>query len=173
MTLREPNHLIWNDRPPESDKEAVAEINASLEQLNGLRAVEINVSGPFARSKIAWKLVTYQHALLHRIVALIGGAAVAWNARCTLSAALSARAFMETMAVMAALESRVSRFLAEEDWGGLDGLAQQGIFARQLGDNIRDGLGNYVQARRFDALNALDFRNVFGLFFIFHNQMNI
>ena len=40
----------------------------------GLRAVEINVSGKFLRSKIAWKLATYQHALLHRLVALMNGA---------------------------------------------------------------------------------------------------
>jgi hypothetical protein len=129
MTLREPNYLIWDDRLAESDREVVSEINASLERLSGLRAVEINVSGPFARSKIAWKLVTYQHALLHRVIALMDGAAVVWNARCTLSAMLSARAFMETMAVMAELENRVSRFLALEDLGALDALAQQGIFA--------------------------------------------
>jgi hypothetical protein len=42
-----------------------------------LRAVEINVSGKFLRSKIAWKLATYQHVLLHRLVALMDGAAVA------------------------------------------------------------------------------------------------
>jgi hypothetical protein len=54
-----------------------------------LRPVEINVSGKFARSKIAWKLATYQHVLLHRLVANMDGAAVACNNRCTLSAMLS------------------------------------------------------------------------------------
>ena len=87
------------------------------------------MTGHFACSKIAWKLASYQHVLLHRIVALMDGAAVAWNSHCTLSAILSARAFMETLAVMAELESRVARLLAAEDLGGLDGVAQRGIFA--------------------------------------------
>jgi hypothetical protein len=94
-----------------------------------LRAAEINVTGKFLRSKIAWKLATYQHALLHRLVALMDGAAVAWNNGCTLSAMLSARALMETFAVMAELERRVAHLLKEEDLGGLDALAQNGIFA--------------------------------------------
>ena len=63
------------------------------------------MSGPFARSKIAWKLATYQHVLLHRIVALMDGASVAWNNRCTLSAMLSVRALMETLAVIAEFEA--------------------------------------------------------------------
>src|SRR5258708_2753859 len=100
-TLREPHRLAWDDRLTEADKALVEELNASLDRLDAGRAIEINVAGPFARSKIAWKLATYQYALMHRIVALMDGAAVAWNNRCTLSAILSARAFMETIAVMA------------------------------------------------------------------------
>jgi hypothetical protein len=129
MPLKEPNYLIWDRRLPESDRQVVSDVNASLERLNGLRAVEINVSGPFACSKVAWKLVTYQHALLHRIVALMDGAAVAWNAKCTLSAMLSARAFLETIAVMVELESQIGRFLTQEDLRAMDALAQRGIFA--------------------------------------------
>jgi hypothetical protein len=129
MALKEPIHLIWDGRLDEADKAEVAGLNASLDRLSGMRAVEINVSGKFARSKLAWKLASYQHVLLHRIVALMDGAAVAWNNRCTLSAMLSARAFMETLAVMAELESRVARLLAAEDLGGLDAVAQRGIFA--------------------------------------------
>ena len=56
---------------------AYRELNESLDRLNGLRAVEINVTGHFARSKIARKLASYQHVLLHRIVAQMDGAAVA------------------------------------------------------------------------------------------------
>jgi hypothetical protein len=129
MTLRPPASLIWDDRLTETDKDEVAELNASLDRLDGMRAVEINVAGPFLRSKIAWKLVAYQHALLHRIVALMDGAAVAWNARSTLGAILSARAFMETVAVLSALETRVAGFLDKQDLGALDDLAQNGMFA--------------------------------------------
>jgi hypothetical protein len=75
MSLKEPTQLEWDDRLTEADKKLVGELNAALDRLSGLRAVEINVSGKFARSKIAWKLATYQHALLHRLVALMDGAA--------------------------------------------------------------------------------------------------
>lgn len=141
VILRPPNSLIWDDRLPEGKKGTVAELNASLERLDGLRAVEINVSGPFLRSKIAWKLATYQHALLHRIVALIDGVAVAWNARSTLAAILTARAFMETYAIMADFEKQVERFLCSEDLHQLDTLAQNGIFATrdpELCDDVPD-----------------------------------
>ena len=138
MSLKEPTHLIWDDRLTETDKNLVGELNTSLDRLSGLRAVEITVSGKFLRSKIAWKLATYQHVLLHRFVALMDGAAVAWNNRCTVSAMLSARALMETFAVMAEFERRVTRLLKEEDLGGLDALAQNGIFASRDEEMIRD-----------------------------------
>ncbi len=115
VALKQPNHLLWDEGLTESDKQAMTDINASLDRLNGLRAVEINVAEHFARSKIAWKLATYQHALLHRIVALMDGTAVAWNNRCTLSAILSARALMETIAVMDAFENGVTNLLAGKD----------------------------------------------------------
>lgn len=138
MSLKEPTHLAWDDRLAEGDKKLVGDLNASLERLSGMRALEINVSGKFLRSKIAWKLATYQHALLHRLVALVDGAAVTWNSRCTLSAMLSARAFMETFAVMVEFERRVSRLLKEENLGGLDALAQNGIFASRDPKWIKD-----------------------------------
>jgi hypothetical protein len=138
MSLKEPTHFVWDDRLTEADKKQVGDLNTSLDRLSGLRAVEINRSGKFARAKIAWKLATYQHVLLHRLVALMDGAAVAWNSRCTLSAMLSARALMETFAVMAELEQRVSRLLKEDDLGGFDALAQNGIFASRDEDWIKD-----------------------------------
>jgi hypothetical protein len=138
MSLKEPTHLVWDDRLTEADKKLVGELNASLGRLSGLRAVEINVSGKFLRSKVAWKLATYQHVLLHRLVALMDGAAVAWNNRCTLSAMLSARALMETFAVMAEFERQVARLLKEADLGGLDALAQNGIFASRDPDWIKE-----------------------------------
>jgi hypothetical protein len=76
MTLRAPAKMVWDDRLPEADKAKIDEISAALDQLDGMRALEINVAGPFLCSKIAWKLATYQHALLHRAVALMDGVAV-------------------------------------------------------------------------------------------------
>jgi hypothetical protein len=65
MSLKEPAYLVWDDRLTEADKNLVGDLNASLTRLSGLRAVEINVSGKFLRSKIAWKLATYQHVRAH------------------------------------------------------------------------------------------------------------
>jgi hypothetical protein len=65
------------------------------------------------------------------------GAAIAWNNRCTLSAMLSARALMETLAVMAELERKVRRLLKEKNLCGLDALAQTGIFASRDKDWIK------------------------------------
>ncbi len=136
--LKEPTHLVWDNRLADADKELVGKLNAAVSRLSGLRAVEITVSGRFARSKIAWKLASYQHVLLHRLVALMDGAAVAWNNRCTLSAILSARALMETFAVIAEFEQRVERLLEEEDLGGLDTVAQNGIFASRDPEWVKD-----------------------------------
>jgi hypothetical protein len=66
------------------------------------------------------------------------GAAVSWNNRCTLSAMLSARALMETFAVMAEFERKVARLLKEENLAGLDALAQNGIFASRDPEMIKD-----------------------------------
>ena len=152
MTLKKPRHLVWDDRLPETDKQTIESLNQCLDRLNGLRAVEINIAGLFARSKIAWKLATWQHALLHRVVALMDGIAISWNNRCTLSAMLSARAFMETVAVLFDMETQVRRLLAEENVGGLDALAQRGTFATR--DPVL--LEDFPDAQAVNVLGLID-----------------
>jgi hypothetical protein len=152
IILRPPTTMIWDDRLPETDKARLDKFNASLVHLDGMRAIEINVAGPFLRSKIAWKLVTYQHALLHRVIALMDGVGVAWNARSTLAAILAARAFMETFAIMDAFEDRVSRLLDQEDLGGLDSLAQNGIFASR----DAEWLAEFPETKAINAVTFVD-----------------
>ena len=55
----------------------------------------------------------------------------------------------------------------------VQGVAELRRRCRQLGNDVRDGLGNFSDTRRLDALNAFDFRSIFGRFFIFHKEMNI
>lgn len=138
MALRIPNQFIIDDRVTENDRQFVGELNASLARLNELRAIEISVAGPFLKSKIAWKLAGYQHALLHRIVALIDACAVAWNQRSALGAMLSARSLMETVSVFAELERGVALNLHKEDLAGLDQIGQRGTFASRDPEWIRD-----------------------------------
>lgn len=127
--LKAPTELQWDDRLPAKEREAFATWNACIARLNEERAVEINISGPFLKSKIAWKLATYQHALLHRVVALADGVAVNWNGRSVLGAMLCARALMETIAVLSFVERSAAALYEREDLGGLDGLSQNGTFA--------------------------------------------
>jgi hypothetical protein len=155
VSLKEPTHLAWDSRLPEYDMNLIGDLNASLDRLSGMRAVEINVSGKFLRSKIAWKLANYQHALLHRLVALMDGVAVAWNNRCALSAMLSARALMETFAVIAEFEQQVERLLKAQDLDGLDSIAQNGNFASRDPKWTKENPGT-------QALNVLTYVDKFN-----------
>lgn len=150
--LRVPNVLQWDDRLLDKDRPLFDDVNAVLLRLDEMRATEINVSGPFARSKIAWKLASYQHALLHRIVALMDGVARAWNHRSTLSAMLSARAFMETLAIMHAFEADTARMLAAEDISGLDALVQRGTFASRDAEFVK----NFPASKAVNILTFID-----------------
>jgi hypothetical protein len=163
MVLKIPATLEWDSRLPEDERAHVDELNASVARLNEMRAVEINISGPFAKSKIAWKLAAFQHALLHRIVALMDGTALAWNHRATLAAMLCARSLMETVALMSSFERSAADLLEQEDLGGLDGLGQHGIFAGRDPEWIKDrpelearNVLTYID--RFDRI-ATGFRN--------------
>lgn len=148
--LRELNLIKRMEASSADSARTVKGINEAASKLDGLRAIEIVVSDSFARSKIAWKLGTYQHVLLHRICSLFDGAALAWNARSTLSAFLSARALMETCALYVAYGDSVDKFLRKEDLESLNKLAQFGLFSS------RDS--NWLKlAPDYQAINALTY----------------
>jgi aspartyl-tRNA(Asn)/glutamyl-tRNA(Gln) amidotransferase subunit B len=126
--MKKPTHIIWDDRLEEAAKESLAKINACLDRLSALRVEEVKQSGAL-RSRVAWRLAVYQQVLLFRAVALANGISTAWNNRDTLSAFLSARALMETMAVLADFERRVAALLSQKDIDGLEALAEKGFFA--------------------------------------------
>ncbi len=136
--LKAPTELQWDDRLPAKERAAFATWNACIARLNEARAVEINLSGPFLKSKIAWKLATYQHALLHRVVALADGVAVNWNGRSVLGAMLCARALMETIAMLSFVERSAAALYEREDLGGLDALGQKGTFATRDDELLKE-----------------------------------
>lgn len=153
--LKAPTELQWDDRLPVKERAAFATWNACIARLNEERAVEVNISGPFLKSKIAWKLATYQHALLHRVVALADGVAVNWNGRSVLGAMLCARALMETIAVLSFVERSAAARYEQEDLGDLDALGQNGTFAtrdeallKEFPESTATNILTYV--RRFD-----------------------
>lgn len=152
QTLKNPEAIRWDERLPAKDRETIDKLNASVGRLNEMRALEINISGPFAKSKIAWKLAGYQHALLHRIVVLMDGVAIAWNNRSTLGGMMCARAVMETIAVMSSFERSVAGLLAREDMGGLDALAQNGTFASR----DPEWLSDFPESKATNAVTYVD-----------------
>jgi hypothetical protein len=126
--MREPTHVIWDDRLDDAAKEDLARINGSLDRLSALRSTQVKQSGVL-RSRVAWRLAAYREVLLFRTVALTNSIAAAWNSRNTLAAFLSARALMETIAVLVEYEARVAVLLAKKDIAGLEALAEAGFFA--------------------------------------------
>jgi len=157
--LKEPHSFHLDDRLSEYDKAQIAELNECLRRLSQRRAVELTRSGAFARSKIAWKLAYYEHALLHRIVALADGVAATWNCRCTLSALLSARALMETFAVLWELREGIRQSLASEDLKALDMIARAGLFATRDEEIVKvqpetKAINALTYVQKFDRIAA-------------------
>jgi hypothetical protein len=92
-------------------------INAVLDRLAAKRVQRIERVGPLAQSKLAWKVATLKEALLYRVVALGKGCAVAWNRSDALGAALAARAFIETVAIVMDFDRRLGQLLSQENLG--------------------------------------------------------
>jgi hypothetical protein len=127
--LKDPTLLVWDTRLEEKDRSKINEINETLDRLAIWRVVQINRAGHFDRSKLAWKVGVYQQVLLHRIVSLADGAAVAWNSRTTLSAFLCTRALVETIALLYHLRQAVDKFLTDELVGDLNAVAEHGLYS--------------------------------------------
>ena len=111
------------------DREIVEAYNASLDRLRARRLKTITISGPLQDSKLAWKVATFQQDILYRVVMLAGGCAFNWNANNTLSSYLAARALMETIAMLLDFERQLSRLCEESDFGGIDALITNRLFA--------------------------------------------
>jgi hypothetical protein len=114
--------------------ESVRRVNATLAELARRRQGEIRAAGPFGQSKLAWKIASYQQALLHRIVMLTEGAFGAWNAGNVLTGFLCARALVETVAVMTDFARRLQVCLENGDLTGANGLVNNRTFATR--DNV-------------------------------------
>jgi hypothetical protein len=113
-------------------------INAAIDRLTNLRKAEIQVEGPFFRSKLAWKIATYQEAVLYRAVALMTGARLAWNAKNQLACFILVRALVETFAVFDEFVREVLASLEREDLGAMDELVMNRTFATKDNEMLRD-----------------------------------
>jgi hypothetical protein len=113
-------------------------IDAAIERLVNRRKAKIEVEGAFAQSKIAWKIATYQQAVLYRVVALATGTRLVWNARNVLACFLLVRALVETIAVFDEFERELSVILEREDLGAMDGFVMNRTFATKDGELLQD-----------------------------------
>jgi hypothetical protein len=134
----------------DEDTELVETINSTLARLKDRRLKELTVSGPFLKSKLAWKVAGYQQAVLYRVVMLARGCALNWNANNTLCSILAARALMETVALLLDFENQLGRLRNSSDFGGMDDLVNNWTFA------TRDA-GWISQAPETEATNVLTF----------------
>jgi hypothetical protein len=125
-------------------------INKAIERLAARRKTNIERAGPFAQSKLAWKVATYQQAMLYRVVALARGARDAWNARNVMVSLLATRALVETIAVFDDFEHTLSAHLANEDLQEMDKLLTNRIFATK-DEELLDGHPEIL------AINVLTF----------------
>jgi len=109
--------------------EGVKIINEALRRLTARRVENISVEGPLQASKTAWKVAVYKEAQLHRVVALTSSCASSCNRCDALGSALTARALIETVAMLMDLDQRLKKLLDDDDIDSIDALVMNRLFA--------------------------------------------
>ena len=115
-----PPHVFEISPSTHRKAETFTIVNEALQRLSSRRVERITRSGDLARSKIAWKIATYQQALLYRLVSLGSGCALSWNQKNFLCSLLAARALVETAALLLDFENQLARYLSKEDLACID-----------------------------------------------------
>jgi hypothetical protein len=117
--------------------ETLISVNEALARMSARRRAEIDVTGR-ARSKIAWNIETLSEALLYRLVNLGEGTALAWNDDNALCAFLSARAIVETCAVLVDFEHQLKQLLEDKNLEAIDALTMNRMFGSRDPDWIKE-----------------------------------
>lgn len=127
--------FVKHDRELADDMQT---IHDATERLAARRKPKIEAEGPLEKSKIAWKIATYQEAVLWRGVMLARGTRQAWNARKFLVCFLAVRALIETLAVFDNFKHELSVTLDKGDLGALDQLAMNRTFATRDNELLKE-----------------------------------
>ncbi|NNH41307.1 hypothetical protein HLI03_06270 [Rhizobium laguerreae] len=136
----------------ESDKEPLSDANAALLRMSDSRAIEINISGPLLKSKLAWKAFVYRHGLHHRIVGLADAIALCLNGRNTLGAFLGARAQIETTSLVHVLQLQLIKAFETSDLGKLNQFLDNATFSTR--DPVL--VAEYPEIQAKSILSAID-----------------
>src|ERR1700735_158929 len=78
------------------DWSQIDKLNKALDRLQKRKVPSVAAEGDLGISKVAWKIATFQQAILYRIVMLAAGTADMWNSGNCLGSVLCARALMES-----------------------------------------------------------------------------
>lgn len=111
------------------DVELLASVNQCVGRLIERRLAKIEVVDRYLDSKLAWKVGTFVEVILYRLVALCQSLALNWNVQNMLGCNLSARALMETSALLLDFEQELSTAITEENLGAADELLNNRHFA--------------------------------------------
>jgi hypothetical protein len=114
------------------DEETAKEVgafNATLKRLRDRRLQEIAIVGALRKSKMAWKIATYQQPVLYRVVMLASGCAANWNDSNILCSYLAARALIETATVFLLFESDLQELIKGEKIPEIDDLITNRTFS--------------------------------------------
>jgi len=139
---------------PLSDEDATdfREIDDAIARLSKRRVEKIELEGPYLKSKIAWKIATFQQSVLYRVVMLARGARLSWNARNILACFILVRQLVETVALFDEFERSLMERFEAKDAGGIDALVMNRTFATMDTEFIKD----YPDAKATNVLNFVD-----------------
>ena len=136
----------------QDDVELIDAVNGALSRLRSRRLPSIEIVGRYLDSKLAWKVGTYREVLLYRIVALCGSLALNWNASNILGCCLSARALMETSALLLDFEHELRKATALSDLGAINDLVTNRHFATR----DKEWLEMHPEATATNVLTLID-----------------
>ena len=100
----------------------VRRFNSTLRRVERRPVTRVELKGPSAASKIAWKAAVLQQALIYRTVELAGSCAKMWNFGNVLCSVLAARALLETIAVTLDFETRLQDYYNASNFEEMDKL---------------------------------------------------
>lgn len=112
--------LEWNDLLDEGNRENFELINSAIADLDSWRVGELQVTGIFASSKLAWKHFMFAQSLNYRMVHLVDSICLGWNERRFMGPVLASRAIIETAAILSRLLQKTQSSLESRNAQELD-----------------------------------------------------